>query len=837
MAVDTSRWRRRRWRITWRVLLPAWAVLLLGSHATILLTSTPLSPPPSATVTVPEAAADGTAPDGRPIELALRWWRSGEPDAPLALLIHGSPGESMNFVTLAPALNALGMDALAVDLPGFGHSEPWVGDYSARAAARTCLTLLERLRERGEAPRRVHVVGWSNGGAVALHMDDIARSRGANPLASVTLLAATGAQRTEGSGDFYFERAKYLLGYATLVAGAELTPHFGLLGPRSFRHGFIRSFLDSDQRPLAGVLRTMRTPLLILHGREDFLVAPWAARAHHELASASTLVMTGGGHFMPFLSPEATAAHIAALVRRHEDPAARAIGGSVELDPPRGGRPVLGALDSAGRWLRSRHWVVEAVVVAALALLSWRLGLVLAAWLVAGMHVDFGVASVGLAAALAVRGPGVWRRAAALPAAILALTPAWMLVRFGGWWAIERYGLAALLATLALTAALTWTLPRIWTRAGRQRLRAAFWRWISHEFWPSWLNYALLTPTFVRQTIRHRHPLLFTATNPGMGSGGGLVGEDKAAIIRALRAADAPVLAGEVVPANEDLDARVRAADDLLRERADLGGYPVVCKPNAGERGRAVRVVRSRAELGEQLARVPAPVLLQRYDPAPREVGVFWIRLRPPGDADATGREGMLFAITRKVFPAITGDGVRTLRELVLADQRFRVQEPVFAARFGRSMDLVPPAGERIRLGLTGNHAQGCRFEDGADLITDALADAFDRVCRRYPMPDGSPGGLDIGRFDVRYHEDDELRAGRGFSIVELNGSSAEATNVYDPSKTWWWALTVMSRQWEHAYRLGAMRRSMGERPMSPADVARLIGWAWRRRPADTLAD
>ena len=40
--------------------------------------------------------------------------------------------------------------------------------------------------------------------------------------------------------------------------------------------------------------------------------------------------------------------------------------------------------------------------------------------------------------------------------------------------------------------------------------------------------------------------------------------------------------------------------------------------------------------------------------------------------------------------------------------------------------------------------------------------------------------GFFIGRYDIRYHKDDDLRAGKNFQIIELNGAASEATSIYD---------------------------------------------------------
>jgi len=121
--------------------------------------------------------------------------------------------------------------------------------------------------------------------------------------------------------------------------------------------------------------------------------------------------------------------------------------------------------------------------------------------------------------------------------------------------------------------------------------------------------------------------------------------------------------------------------------------------------------------------------------------------------------------------------------------------------------------GEKLRLAHAGNHAQGTKFLDGADLTTDELSQRIDEIARDYP------GGFDFGRFDIRYNNDEELRHGEGFVIVELNGAMSESTNMYDPRRSLLWTYRVLFGQWRAMYRLGHERRKLGVKPMSLAEV------------------
>ena len=119
-------------------------------------------------------------------------------------------------------------------------------------------------------------------------------------------------------------------------------------------------------------------------------------------------------------------------------------------------------------------------------------------------------------------------------------------------------------------------------------------------------------------------------------------------------------------------------------------------------------------------------------------------------------------------------------------------------------------------------------FTDGDDLRTPELVAAVDRVAAGFRGPDGEP--FDFGRFDLRHETDDALRRG-DFAVVELNGVTSEATNLYDPARSTRWAYGVLFKQWSWLYRLGAARRNAGTKPMSMTALTRTL---WQHRKDET---
>ena len=73
--------------------------------------------------------------------------------------------------------------------------------------------------------------------------------------------------------------------------------------------------------------------------------------------------------------------------------------------------------------------------------------------------------------------------------------------------------------------------------------------------------------------------------------------------------------------------------------------------------------------------------------------------------------------------------------------------------------------------------------------------------------------GFYIGRYDIRYSSEDDLRAGRNFQIIELNGAASEATSIYDARNSLLAAYRTLFRQWELVFAIGAANRRRGSSP------------------------
>lgn len=348
------------------------------------------------------------------------------------------------------------------------------------------------------------------------------------------------------------------------------------------------------------------------------------------------------------------------------------------------------------------------------------------------------------------------------------------------------------------------------TWRGRRLLLSRWKRLTGWEFWPMWSVYPPVVVYILWLGLKHRGLTLFTAVNPGIGAGGGVVGESKSEILHGLAGAGERIArwrllaAGPGAQRHEELQAFIREA---------ALSFPIVLKPDTGERGAGVTIARSDAEAAEKLRDDPAPLIAQAYVPGV-EFGLFYWR-------HPSATNGRLLAITDKRIVAVTGDGTSTLEKLILADRRAVCMARFFLTKFADRLMQIPAAGSQVTLSELGTHCRGALFLDGGHLTTPALIEAVDAVSRTFT-------GFYFGRYDVRTPSVEALQRGE-FTVIELNGVTSEATSIYDPAHTVWHGWRTLCRQWRIAFEIAAENRARGMRPLG---FRALIGLLHMRRSA-----
>lgn len=256
--------------------------------------------------------------------------------------------------------------------------------------------------------------------------------------------------------------------------------------------------------------------------------------------------------------------------------------------------------------------------------------------------------------------------------------------------------------------------------------------------------------------------------------------------------------------------------DSALQFMGDHGlSFPVVRKPDAGERGSGVAVVRSVAEMEDYLRAAPKTDVIIREHVAGLEFGVFYFRY-------PQSERGEIFSITRKLFPSVTGDGESSVENLILKDDRAVCMARTYLDAQRDHLWDIPAKGEPVQLIEIGTHCLGSVFLDGIEIKTAAMERAIDDLAKGFE-------GFYFGRFDIRTPSLTDFQQGKNFKVIELNGVTSEATSIYDPKNSLFSAYRVLFNQWRVAFEIGAQNRARGAEPAPLLRLARLIVEKWRK--------
>ncbi len=302
-------------------------------------------------------------------------------------------------------------------------------------------------------------------------------------------------------------------------------------------------------------------------------------------------------------------------------------------------------------------------------------------------------------------------------------------------------------------------------------MRLRFHKILNQEYWPFWFFYLPVFLTWPLLALRGKSLLFFTRINPFIPYGG-CFGESKSDILKLIPARFLPV----TILVTEGTNWKSRAFS-----------YPVILKPDVGERGDNICIVNSENEIGSYQSALGRPFLIQEFLTEKFEAGVMVARV--PGT-----REFEITSIVTKEFLTVTGDGKTKLSDLIGLDPRALMQWPRLRKSFDEN--LVLKSGESLLLEPVGNHKRGTKFLDGNHLHTPELLKVMNEIS-------GSVPDFDFGRFDLKAPSAESFKRGKGLKIMELNGAFSEPGHIYDPSaslfQSWrdllrhWWTLATLA--------------------------------------------
>lgn len=257
------------------------------------------------------------------------------------------------------------------------------------------------------------------------------------------------------------------------------------------------------------------------------------------------------------------------------------------------------------------------------------------------------------------------------------------------------------------------------------------------------------------------------------------ISRDKAHTKAVLIANGLPVIPGGLFFAHRRraaLRTPGREAEDALTFAARLG-YPVFCKPALGSRGTFAEIIDDAAALSGYVQRVAVDFEAFLIEPVLQgaEHRVFV-------------QDGRAIFHSTKAEPALVGDGMSTLDQLLVALNRKVVAEGVSAVQpssLHQDLSRIPAKNERIALPGRRNLSAAGGIEQVSETVPAPLA--------RLGIAAVAALGLRVGAVDVF-----DVSATGDFSdlvVIEVNGNpglrTLELANRYDLIRSIWTRMLI----------------------------------------------
>jgi len=757
------------------------------------------------------------------------------------------PGSTADTKDIIPFIKQIG-EELRVIVPQYIHTK--VPDYSADAQSMYIKQLIDKI-----GIEHVHLAAYGYGGAAAIKFYE----KYGSMVNSTILISSTGVQEFELLGSYQLNQGIYAVQLGTIWVMHKLLPHFGLLDSFNLNISYARSFYDTDHRPVRSILNSFDKPMLILHGRKDTFVPSANAYEHHRIVPQSELILYDQGHDLLKASGIQISDNIFRFIRsvqhgegitKQEAGVVRLVQAKLPFDGNNGGQLtgtaliiimiliVLATLISedltcigAGLMVARGilgFWPAVAACLAGIFfgdILIYVLGRSLGRSAIKKRPIKWFLNEKDLDRTyqwFEAKGPAIiiasrfipgsrfptYFTAGALGASFLMFifyfgiaSLVWTPLLVGlsvligqeliAYFTLyQDYALWVVIASVFVIAFIFHIVVPLFTYKGRRVLLGRFKRWFNWEFWPFYLLYLPVFWSVVWKWRKYR-PGVCAAANPGI-EDGGFIGESKSAILDGIKASGF-VAAYKFIPAAGDSEQKMEYILEFMK--ANTLDYPIVLKPDTGERGRGVYIVKSEEELHKILTDLESGYIVQEFVEG-IEFGIFYYRF--PDEPN-----GKIYSITEKRLMNLTGDGECTLEELILQHPRAVCLAEYHFDQHSEDLYKVPEKGEKIQLVELGTHARGAVFYDGKEYLTEELSAKIDDIAKSFE-------GFYFGRFDLKVPSVKAFKAGEDIKILELNGVTSESTHIYHPGYSVFHAWKVLIKQWDLAYQIGQLNANRG---------------------------
>ena len=354
----------------------------------------------------------------------------------------------------------------------------------------------------------------------------------------------------------------------------------------------------------------------------------------------------------------------------------------------------------------------------------------------------------------------------------------------------------------------------VWRNDERRRLLLArFIKMTHYEFWPTSLFYLPALCYYLYLCLPYRRLGLLAIVNPAFKEAFNPLKTEVLAPLEEHARLSIFVAKSAALPQGQR--AAWRQLIHAFQRKHNLR-FPLVLKPEMGQRGRDIYVLRNAAALRQRLARsdLKGDYLVQEYVGG-LEYGIHYIRMPKQ-------QNGRVHSLIRKERINLVGDGQSRLRTLILRHPRAVLMARVHFQLHAAKLDWIPAKDEEIKLVSIGAHSRGAIFRSNPHLITSALEKTIDRISKAYD-------GFYAGRYDVMVPSEADLRAGRNLKILELNGVMGEPGHLYHPDNSLRQGYAILMEYCRLVVAIAVQNMQLGHSPPSARQFIASVYRSYRR--------
>lgn len=282
--------------------------------------------------------------------------------------------------------------------------------------------------------------------------------------------------------------------------------------------------------------------------------------------------------------------------------------------------------------------------------------------------------------------------------------------------------------------------------------------------------------------------------------GGGLAGYSRSHILSLITAAEARDLLPPWAVIRASANKKQREDDALVCMKKNKLSFPLVARPDTETGPAGVALLKNDMDLRAYALAFPkGERFIVQEASKPECIAHLYYERRPDDNV------GRIASLAFSYFPAVTGDGVRTVRDLMLDHPVWSQDAATYMADCAASWNLILGRGESMRISMGSDAIRHGITEDARDRITPALEAHWDKIFRA--LPEFYVGAVALG---IQCKED--LETGHNVTLLNIEGPSLYP-HIRDGGVPVLEALRIINASVRAAYDIGSINKKRGHKP------------------------